>query len=563
MGDDAVNTNANARITGDGSLGRSGTNKGKKTFDASDNGATVSWSFETNTTETSTWLMDALEINGTTIEVPYAADTTGTVGESKTTTLPSGTVVTVSLDSMRRASNGRYQRTYTISVSNCFEDIVISGGNIYNSNNSTEIIPEVLDNVSYQFYGYSSSDNAYTYAGNSSYLKWQDWGVGEPIAVGESNGNQSTAQSRNYNMYGYNQGDRQSMRFQVAKGYVNPQIAFVTSTETDLISNVTGISRGTKKDGYYPITSDPYNDRYYYFKITGMGNNKLALLRIKADLGQYGVKYSAGTGGGTPITPAEGTLPEAVYDEYNVETNPQIVLSSVVPKDSAENYIFQYWTIDGDTKHYAPGQVIDLQDVCDYAVKDNEGRLYIPLTANWVSREQAEQISYVVEFWIEDEESVAKSYDMQAPKGSAIYVNKDSEHIAYFIESYDNLLEYDEAGSATYVASVDQGDVVQLRFKWIRYPVTITKSVVSVFETDKTRDFSFNSTLSHKFNPTAPGVTAVSLQNGQTKNIKEIINTSEHEVRKASKLTLVETGIDGFDVSYNVKIYEDNGTEVF
>ena len=54
---------------------------------------------------------------------------------SKTTTLPSGTVVTVSLtnivnerDNYTSGTRTNYRRTYTISVTNCYEGIVITGG---------------------------------------------------------------------------------------------------------------------------------------------------------------------------------------------------------------------------------------------------------------------------------------------------------------------------------------------------------------------------------------------------------------------------------------------------
>ena len=491
MGDSTVNTNSNARITGDGSLTRNGANKGKKTF----TGNEVSWSFTTNNTESSHWLLDALQINGTDINVPYGES--GPV--SKTTELPSGAVVTVTLNSVT-GSGRNARRNYTIRVSNVYEDVVISGGNIYNADNSTEIITEVLNNVNYSFYGFNSSDNAYS---SSVRIGWVNWGEGEPIAVGTGN----PVNSGSYDMYRFGQTNNNAMRFTIKPGYLKPELAFVTSTEGDLHNYVTlgsGLSFGSMSDSngkYYPINGNPTNG-YYYFRITGIGNNnKLALLRIRAELGVYNLTYESGAVSGTQIEAQEGTMPENDYGGYNVENKPQILLSTRIPIDNSNTYTFTHWTIKGDTSgtRYAPGQAINIEDIYQYAVEDEENRLVIPFVANWVAKEQAPQENYTIEFWIEGQDDAEFIYNMQAPRDSAIYVNKDSEHIHNVIEIYEGLLEYDEENSASFVEHLEEGSVVILRFKWIRYPVTVEKVVVSDSEADLAKEFNFTASTSRTY----------------------------------------------------------------
>lgn len=444
---------ANARITGDGSL-----TAGKKTF----SGDTVSWTFTTNNTENSSWWLDALEINGTSLNVPYVgAGQTISEPVVKTTELPSGTIITVSLNSV--TGTGRSERRqYTVSASNAYENIVISSGNIYNSNNSTEIIPEVLENVNYQFYGYTTSDYAYAHNG----LGWQNWVAGNPIAVGN---NASTGNTRNYNMYGFNQANNQAMRFSLPEGYANPEIAYVTSTEGDLSSNIGGLTLGTRKsDGYYPITSQPTNN-YYNFSITGLGNNnKLGLLRIRSQLMRFGVSYTSSSDG--PANPENlpefdngGYYGDGTLQGYNVVDNKIITISKNNLKDPNNQYVFLYYTIDGDTSSttYAPGQKIEgaaFSTFISFAKYDaNKGEYVVPLVAHWARKEEVETVTVMVEFYLDgSSEPVDRSAPLQVAKGSSIYIDIDSDEMDEFMDQYNWELFYDEATSDVYESKIQE-----------------------------------------------------------------------------------------------------------
>ena len=401
------------------------------------------------------WMLDALEINETTIELPYNE------GESKSTALPSGTVVTVTLDSVTpSAQNGSgYRRHYILSVSNCYENIVITGGNIVNAASSTEIIPEVLENVDYEFYGYSTADNAYARTG----LGWQSWGVGEPISAGAT---QSTSQqNRNWNMYGFNQTNNNAMRFRVADGYEAPEIAFVSTSGTDLISYINGPTRGSKNsDGYYPITSNP-NNGYYYFRVTGIGGEHVANLRIRASLIRYGVTYSAGavSDATVPAYDNGGTYGDESVRGYNVEDNDVVVLNKSIPSDPTGNYVFEYYTIGTGTTHYAPGQKINLVDLIPYAgaTKNSDGLYEIPVTAHWIKKEIAKTVTITVKFFLDD--AFERSVDVQVTKDSAIYIDIDSDEMANFMDDYNWQLFYDEIGSKPYIEKADQNYEVELR----------------------------------------------------------------------------------------------------
>ena len=568
MGDNTVNTNSNARIQGDGTLGRSGTNKGKKTF----TGNEVSWTFTTNNTENSHWLLDALQINGTDINVPYGDS--GPV--TKTTELPSGAVVTVTLNSVTGTGRNA-RRNYTITVSNVYEDVVISGGNIYNADNSVEIITEVLSNVDYSFYGFSSSDNAY----NSSVRPgWVNWGEGEPIGELTSGTPQN---SGTYHMYWFGTNTTNNgMRFTVNPGYIKPELAFVTSTEGDLHNYVNGLSFGSMSDTngkYYPITSSPNSNGYYVFTITGMGSNKLALLRIRAELAEYGVTYSSGG-----VTTTAGTMPENEYGKYNVEDKDTIVLSSNIPVDSSGEQTFSYyWTIQGGgNTQYAPGQSISLADVAQYAVEDGEGRLVIPFVAHWTRKEQAKQVNYRIEYWVDgndpsktDDDVMKFFYSMLAPEGSAIYVNKNSDYIQNFLEVYHGLLEYDEENSASYVGNLQEGDIVRLRFQWVRHPLIIEKEVDSVNTTDYNKDFEM-SLSSHravevpKYDESTatidPDQTETKTDNESWDNFTlKNADTQEFSVMREATINFeeLESSWSGFhDPTYILTTYEEDGTTV-
>ena len=530
------------------------------------------WTFTTQNRRNHEWLMDSLEINGTNIEIPYS-NGTGNVNVSKTTVLPSGTVITVTLTNITGTQASDRKRTYTITATNCYEDVVLSGGNIYDSTETVEIIPEQLDNVSYSFYGFTTDDNHHDHPASNAgtYLNWHEWGVSEPISAGSAAYN-----TQGYNMYRLNANNvnPNSMRFSVEPGYINPQIAFVTSVEGNLGNYLSGLSLGNRdSENYYPVNSSPNSSGYYVFSITSMGSNKLALLRIRAELAKYGVTYDSNS-----VTTEAGTMPEDDYGDYNVVDKDTIVLASNIPVDrTGTNTFSYYWTIqNGNGTHYAPGEPINLADVVQYAIRDAQGRLVIPFVANWTPREQATQVNYRIEYWVDgkkaDQDSIMKFfYSMLAPEGSAIYVNRSSDYINHFLEVYRGLLEYDEENSASYVANIQEGDIIRLHFKWVRHPLIVEKQVNSITAAEKTKDFEFSLNTARNINiPVYHEDTATidpeerideeddeSFDNFTLKDTQ----TKEFTVMRESKINLseLEESAEGFAVSYKVTTYEEDG----
>ncbi|MBR2726564.1 MAG: hypothetical protein IKD71_01560, partial [Solobacterium sp.] len=301
------------------------------------------------------------------------------------------------------------------------------------------------------------SDRAYSGTG----FGWQEWGVGEPIAVGA---NQSVAGGRNWNMYGFNQTNNNAMRFQVPTGYYNPEIAFESTTGTDLIGNIglgSGLNRGAKNaDGYYPITGNPTGG-YYYFRVTNYSNNgNVALLRIRAHLMRYGVSYDKGE------ISVDATIPEYDYggwydaahqnlQGYNVVDNDYVVINKSAP--TAEGYVFLYYTIDGDSSntHYSPSQKVALETIAQYATYDStKDEFVIPLVAHWEVKTDESPINVTAHVYLDDVEE--ESVTTQVPEGSSIYIDIDSDTMKEIMDKYNWQLFYDETGSDPFISDVNE-----------------------------------------------------------------------------------------------------------
>lgn len=401
------------------------------------------WQFRTTTPVQGTcWIMDSLAINGETVAVPFA--NTGTASE--TTTLSSGTVITVTVEvNTQYALNNHYARTYRITASNCYENITITGGNLYNSWNWAEYMPDVLENVTYDFY---QSLNQPTW--DEGAARWRnDWGVSQPVSIGNRNSDK---------MYWYTNAGN-TMRFTVDKGYVDPEIAFVSSTEADLRSNIYGLSlTATGTDNYYKVTSNPDNNGYYWFSINGMSNNTFAMLRIRATLGLYDIVYDGGDVSGA-------TMPQKDTSGYNVKDYSTIVVDKSAPVDPTNEYVFTYYTIDGDTSgtHYAPSQKVELENVLDYAVKNSEtGRYDIKFIAHWQKKAETVTKIITVHYVLDGQENPDEDppVEVQVLQGASVYVDIDSDTVCDFMDKYDWELYYDEPQSSPFIDDVqDDMDV--------------------------------------------------------------------------------------------------------
>ena len=178
------------------------------------------WSFTTNEFERNSndteWILDSLQINGTKLNIPYVSRNNRT--DSETTVLPSGTVVTISAEYNSSRWSNRHSRTYTISVSNCYENITITGGNL-NSSGWTEVIPDRLTGVEFQIFDRQSGDTQ---------DQWKTLEQSEPFGVGNYGDN-----NKNYWF-----GTDGSLRFRLVSGYVNPKVTYGTTSGNDLSSLV-------------------------------------------------------------------------------------------------------------------------------------------------------------------------------------------------------------------------------------------------------------------------------------------------------------------------------------
>ena len=387
----------------------------ERPFNAENGSATI-WTFTTRTSNT--WILDGLQINGTKLNIPYGEyDQWRFSPVSQTTTLPSGTVVTVTLEDVERENVGsrwdpeyRFRRTYSISISNCYENITITGGNL-NASGWTEVIADRLTGVEFQVYDQQTGNSQGT---------WKNLEQSEPFGVGSWNDT-----SKNYWF------NTQGLRFRLLPGYVNPQVTYGTTTgieNNDLNNLITN-------------TNTPDDEGWYYVTISGQNNNSITMLRIEAELGYYDVSYDDGNYSGS------GQVNLPFYDDgnYNIVNNSQIIVSNTIPTDSSNAYVFDYWTLegyeddDGNSIQISPNQVLNLEDVAEYATVVN-GQYVLPLEAHWVDASTAEQITYTIQFVVEDEvgnviETIDKG-NYQAPRGSTIILDTESEEVRQFLEEH-------------------------------------------------------------------------------------------------------------------------------
>ena len=415
-------------------------------------GNSTEFSFITRNSTNVTWAMDSLNINKQSILVPFVDSSTRNA--TTTTTLESGTVITVSAQYI---ASGTYSgnRRYTISVSNCYENITITGGNLHNITDKPEWVLQERENLSEFDYGKSTylplvAGEPMTYDGwdryNSSNAAWTAWRNGTMAFTSRV------------------------IRFKVADGYVNPQLKYITPEGSDdytRVGDVTLASAAT--DFYHLITSEPDPDGYYYFSLKGNSSSQyMGLLSARAELARYGVSYDRGGVSGAIIPEFDngGTYGDGTLRGYNIEDNNMIAISKIVPSDPSKNYVFLYYTIDGDTSatQYAPSQKVPLASVSKYAVYNSSKEEYeIPLTAHWIEAEQAETVTIRVKFFLDAASEADHEVDVQVTKGASVYIDIDSDEMIEFMEQYNWQLFYDEVGSNPYIESALEDKEVDLQ----------------------------------------------------------------------------------------------------
>ncbi len=409
------------------------------------------WEFDGITAKSgnywNTWEMDQMEINGEAVYVPTTtlADTTP---YSKTTELSTGTQVKVTVESQggQNARDGR--RRYTVEISNCYEDLTISGGNMV-SHHHKEYAMSVLDGVRNPGY-FAPLDYYNSSSGGSDAPFWQ-----------------TLEQDTLISQKGYkNSSWEYPFRFQREYGYYTADIAFTTKTGEALQVNGniikptadglpyieylirTDSSADPAVKGEYTVVSfsqwQASADGYFYFRGTdnvrkfaeSQDANGVVLISIHADPIKLAMDYQAGsdeTGKTAPAAETIVNLPprqKGGKSGYNVDTNTKILISNSVPVDRSNRFIFDHWevmTVNVDDEHEygyvsdipktdAEGKPVKVQQGSSYQItsdllrplhdcfffegtpKEDNSRAVLTLRAVWRERGSTPAISYAVRY---------------------------------------------------------------------------------------------------------------------------------------------------------------------
>lgn len=263
-----------------------------------DFGSEVTWVFETERPGTTLgdipWYLDSLQLNGTDITVPF------TDGASKSTTMPSGTVVTVTREyhgnSVIPWDYKHYE--YTIAITNVHEDIVVTGGNLCGTSHD-EYMPYAFTGVGVFQYQNGSGD-------------WVNMPIAQPVAASQIN-------SHNF-------------RFTLKGGYGKPTF--------------------TVNDQGYNATLE--NDGYYYVSGVNPGSYP-ALIVVDSEEVQVTVRYVAGEVTGAENLPTDGNT-YSLAEGYPHE----ITIPLRTPTDPTGTMVFAGWENNGVT--YQRNAVVSLID---------------------------------------------------------------------------------------------------------------------------------------------------------------------------------------------------------
>lgn len=441
------------------------------------------WTFTTNN---SAWVLDSLQINGTKLNIPYAN------GDTEETILPSETKVRLSLTINRNST-----RTYTLCVSDCYENITITGGNLFSSTTWQEIIADRLTGVEFQINDRQVADGESWKEPDEE--DWTTMEQSQPFGVGEPGKTEwiSTGMFpwQGYEDWTYEKGKNyllgEDMRFRLDTGYVNPKVSYGTAG---------GIGEGSNGDlsEYLSEVSGPDNEGWYKFSVSSQDGNSITLLRIEAELGEYNVAYDKGNIPSESVSETNPTLPDPDNGQYNIVNKNQIIVSSAIPTDSTGAYAFQYWTldgyVDGENKsiQIRPNQVLDLKTVLE--TMEEHGQTpgeTLTLKAHWEEVANAEQITYTVQF-IKDgnEANPARRVNYQAPSGTTIILDLNSDEVQTFLSENPGYV-VDEENTERLHSNIESGQKLNIYF--IKNTTTVTlKKVVDGNMGDKDQEFTFS-----------------------------------------------------------------------
>ena len=398
----------------------------RKTFSAQDH--SFSWDFGGWTAGQVTWELDQLQINGEPVTVPMV-DVKSDKMVTETTTLSTGTKITISVTSNRGDNGSSATRRYRMDVENCYENLTVSAGNLVGHKHK-ELVFKHLNGV---------SDPQYYQTGTGS------WNALKPGSLVER------ASGNNYS---------DPIRFKKADGYQMPHISYtkkdgtILQKDDDLKSGEDAFVQYLIKteSGFKGVSYEKWqasSDGYYYFCGTEALQNYMnpdlaqgvVLVNIQASPIKYGINYVSGAGrtqDGAQISPnltdIEDMPPYQNGGEngYNCENHQKVLISNQQPVDKTGRFIFDHWEVltaetqddgtgyptetvktlaDGNPLTFAEGESLQcsgasiaaLQD-CLYYDRDKDRKI-LTLRAVWKKREERDAIPYMVNFYVSYKEN--------------------------------------------------------------------------------------------------------------------------------------------------------------
>lgn len=478
------------------------------------------WEFDGITNSEGTCELDQLEINSEIINVPmtYLANKTPI---TETTTLSTGTIVNLTVTSQGGTNGVNGKRHYRLEVTNCYEDLTISGGNMVGHSHKEYII-RTLEGVS-----------------DAAYYVWKE----DIKAKGWISMKQDTkiGKARKENSY------QDPIKLKRKIGYYSPEISFTTKEGEILQKNGDiGMQFGVADKPFveYLIkTGDDDNnpssfrvvtfknwekseDGYYYLRGTTKLENFMkqsdahgvTLINIKAQPIKIALNYLNGAdelGISAPKAENITNLPEKQLggeNGYNVANNPTILVSNAIPTDKANEFVFDHWEImatDQDDKNplgYLTGEVkkddngnplvttsgskynvssdllgtIDKVFYLDGQPKEENTHAVITVRAVWKKRGNIPTIPYTVRYVI------ANVRDGQIDESSEKVIAERSHTVNEGAKLVSDLYQDNNKTLATSIQNVLTGDnqtgtdYTQGNSKWVIYEPKTTKQIESV-----------------------------------------------------------------------------------
>lgn len=387
---------------------------------------TYTWTFSGITSGGVTWEMDQLQLNEEPIEVPMTTlDHTEPV--TNTTVLSSGTVVQMTVQSGGGQNGRNGKRTYTLTLSNCYENITVTGGNMV-AHTHKEIAVYHLDGVAQAQYWSSANggiwspmymDSLIARRANNHYSDpfrvSRDIGHHKPkVSLTDKNGTPLPANCLQYLV--------------LKPGITDANAAKTISGKLTLYAD----SNFTIVDNYEDWVESP--DGYYYFRGTQATQvymdtspqQGVVLLIVDADPVAAAIQYVSGADGANAPKAAD-VVNMPSFDlggstGYNVDTHPTMAFSASTPRDVTNQYVFDHWEIlladsvngplDTAKEGYAirVGQSMELtldlfQQLSDCFYWNNQNqRAVLTLRAVWKSQSLMQAVNYTTRYFVDGQE---------------------------------------------------------------------------------------------------------------------------------------------------------------